>query len=83
MTPDGRVVVNFKHWKYLSPEMVMALDSCEKDIEVYYYRNGKLCYFFISRGTKIAKLADKSGFIGIQYLENIMLLLAGGRTIQL
>jgi hypothetical protein len=42
------------------------------DIEIFFMRDGKLCSFIIPRGTKIAKYADKSGFIGLLYLENLM-----------
>jgi hypothetical protein len=72
ITPQGRLCLNMRYFKTLSPELIKAIDSYDMDIEIFFMWDGKLCSFIIPRGTKIAKYADKSGFIGLLYLERLM-----------
>ena len=72
ISPQGTLCVNFDRFSFLTPDLVKMFDSCNMDIEIFYMKNGKLCRFIIPKGTKLSRYADKSGFIGIQYLESII-----------
>ncbi len=72
ITPQGRLCVNLRYFNTLSPDLVRALDSYDMEIEIFYMKNGKLYSFIIPRGTKIARFADKSGFVGLMYLESVL-----------